>query len=165
MHNCLGRYFQLRLLQFAIITLLWKKRKVTGLYFISITSDLSEQLIFKWNNGRNERQNRWWYRCGKVQKKIEMGRGLTFYLSSVKKPPGLQILISINIEKDLTFWLPRWCSGKDSPCNAGDVSLIPGSGRSPEEANGNPLQCSCLGNHMDRGAWQATVHGAAKSWT
>ena len=66
-------------------------------------------------------------------KKIEMGRGLTFYLSSVKKPPGLQILISINIGKDLTFWLPGWCSGKESPCNAGDVSLIPGSGRSPKQ--------------------------------
>ena len=47
MHNCLGSYFQLRLLQFAIIMLLGKKRKVTELYFMSITSDLSEQLIFK----------------------------------------------------------------------------------------------------------------------
>ena len=58
----------------------------------------------------------------------------------------------------MPFWLPRWHSGKESPCNAGDASLIPGSGRSPEEGNGNRLQYSCLGNPMDRGAWQATVH-------
>ena len=42
---------------------------------------------------------------------------------------------------------------------------IPGSGRPPGEGNGNPLQCSCLENPMDRGAWQATVHGVTKSWT
>ena len=44
-------------------------------------------------------------------------------------------------------------------------STSPGSGRSPGEGNGNPLQYSCLGNPMDRGAWQATAHGVAKSWT
>ena len=49
---------------------------------------------------------------------------------------------------------------KDSACNAGDPSLIPGSGRSPGEGNGNPLQYSCLENPMDKGAWQATVHGS-----
>ena len=54
------------------------------------------------------------------------------------------------------------------PANAGDVRYagsIPGSGRSPGEGNGNPFQCSCLENPMDRGVWRATVHGAAKSWT
>ena len=49
--------------------------------------------------------------------------------------------------------------------NAGDRDSIPGSGRSPGEGIGNPLQYSCLGNPMNRGAWQATVHGLAKSWT
>jgi len=52
-------------------------------------------------------------------------------------------------------------AGKESTCNArdtGDTSSIPGSGRSPGEGNGNPLQYSCLKNPMDRGAWQATVH-------
>ena len=48
--------------------------------------------------------------------------------------------------------------------NAGDEGLIPGWGRSPGEGNGNPLQYSCLGNHMNRGAWGSTVHGVAKSW-
>ena len=48
---------------------------------------------------------------------------------------------------------------------AGDVGSIPGSGRSSGEGNGNPLQYSCLGNPMDRGAWWAAVHGVAKSRT
>ena len=52
--------------------------------------------------------------------------------------------------------------GKDSACNAGDTGSIPGSGRSPAEGNGNPLQYSCLENPMDRGAWQATIHGVAR---
>ena len=47
------------------------------------------------------------------------------------------------------------------PVNAGDTDMIPGSGRSPEGENGNPLQYSCLGNAMDREAWQAAVHGVA----
>ena len=51
---------------------------------------------------------------------------------------------------------------KNPPANAGDASLIPGSGRSPAEGNGNPLQYSSLGNPMDRGNWRATIHGAAK---
>ena len=55
--------------------------------------------------------------------------------------------------------------GKESSCNAGDLGLIPGLGRSPGEGNGNPLQYSCLEIPMDRGAWQATVHGVAKSRT
>jgi len=59
-----------------------------------------------------------------------------------------------------------WClSGKESACYAGDAGSIPGSGRSLGEGNGNSLQDSCLGNFMDRGAWWATVHGVAKSWT
>ena len=53
--------------------------------------------------------------------------------------------------------------GKASACNAGDSGSIPGSGRSPGEGNGNPLQHSCLENPMDGGAWQATVRGVAKS--
>ena len=48
---------------------------------------------------------------------------------------------------------------------AGDMGLISGLGRYPEEGNGTPLQYSCLENPMDRGAWQATVHGVAKSRT
>ena len=57
---------------------------------------------------------------------------------------------------------------KNLPANAGDVrdtSSIPGLGRSPGGGNGNPLQYSCLGNPIDRGAWQATVHRVAKRQT
>ena len=54
---------------------------------------------------------------------------------------------------------------KASACNAGDLSSIPGSGRSAGEGNGNPLQYSCLENPMDGGAWWAAVHGVAKSQT
>ena len=57
---------------------------------------------------------------------------------------------------------------KNPPANAGDkrdAGLIPGSGRSPGGGNGSPLQCSCLENPMDRGAWKVIVHGVAKSQT
>ena len=57
---------------------------------------------------------------------------------------------------------PGGSDGKVPVYNAGDPGSIPGSGRSPEEGNGNPLQYSCLGNPMDRGAWGATVHGVTK---
>ena len=52
--------------------------------------------------------------------------------------------------------------GMESACNARDSGLIPGSGRSPGEGTGNPLQYSCLENPMDREAWWATVHGVTK---
>ena len=61
--------------------------------------------------------------------------------------------------------VPGGSDGKASACNVGDLGWIPGLGRSPGEGNGNPLQYSCLENPMDRGAWWATVHGVAKSWT
>ena len=60
---------------------------------------------------------------------------------------------------------PGGSDGKESDCDVGDPGLIPGSGRSPGEKNGTPLQYSCLENSMDRGAWWATVHGVAKSQT
>ena len=52
--------------------------------------------------------------------------------------------------------------GKEYACNVGDLGSNPGSGRSPVEGNGNPLQYSCLGNPIDRGAWWATVRGVAR---
>ena len=58
--------------------------------------------------------------------------------------------------------IPGGSDSKESAYNAGDQGLILGLGRSPGEGNGNPLQYSCLGNPMDRGAWQARVHGVAK---
>jgi len=64
----------------------------------------------------------------------------------------LQIIIDI----------PGSSDGKELACNAGGWGLIPGLGRSPVERNSNPLQYSCLGNPMDRVAWQATVHGVTE---
>ena len=58
-----------------------------------------------------------------------------------------------------------YTDGKASVCNAGDLGLIPGLGRSPGGGYGNTLQYFCLENSMARGAWQATVHGVAKSPT
>ena len=60
---------------------------------------------------------------------------------------------------------PAGSDGRASVCNAGDPGLIPASGRSPGEGNGNPLQYSCLENSMDGGAWWATVHGVPESHT
>ena len=75
--------------------------------------------------------------------------GLYKYLYSCIVPPGF----------------PQWLSGKESACPAGDAGLIPGSGRSPGEENGNPPLYPCLENPMDRGAWQATVHGVMEGET
>ena len=62
---------------------------------------------------------------------------------------------------------PAGSDSKESACSAGNLGSIPGLGRSPGEGNGNPLQYSCLENpiDIDRGAWQAIVHGVAKNWT
>ena len=65
----------------------------------------------------------------------------------------------------LPLGFPGGSEVKASACNAADLGLIPGLGRSPWEGNGTPLQYSCLENPMDGGAWWATVHGVAKSRT
>ena len=64
-----------------------------------------------------------------------------------------------------TLGFPGGSDGKESAHNGGDLGSIPGLGRSPGEGNGYPLWYSCLENFMDRGAWQATVHGVANSGT
>ena len=69
--------------------------------------------------------------------------------------------ISVFILSEL---LPGGYVVKNQPTNAGDLGLIPRSRRSPGKGNGNPLHYSCLGNPMDRGAWQAMVHGVAKGF-
>ena len=54
---------------------------------------------------------------------------------------------------------------KNLPANAGDLGLIPGLGRYPGGGQDNPLQYSCMGNPMDRGAWRVILHGVTKNWT
>ena len=61
--------------------------------------------------------------------------------------------------------LPWWLDGKESVRQAGDMSMIPGSGRFAGRRHGNPFSILAWENPMDRGAWQATIHGTAKSWT
>ena len=68
---------------------------------------------------------------------------------------GIQVFIGLPCSSD----------GKESACNAGDLCLIPGLGRSPGEGNSNPLQCSSLENSVDRVAWLAIVHGIAERQT
>ena len=69
---------------------------------------------------------------------------------------GLKISIMCVIS---TLGFPGGTVAKSLPANAGDAGLVPVSGRSSGEGNSNPLQCSCLENSMDRGAWRATAHG------
>ena len=65
----------------------------------------------------------------------------------------------------MDYWASLATDGKESACNAGDPGLIPGTGRFPGGGHGNPLQYSYLENSMERGAWQATVHGVTRSRT
>ena len=83
---------------------------------------------------------------------------------------GTHHVLSVDLfhRKDRSLALLGFAGGSDgeeSACNAGDAGSIPGSGTSSGEGNGNPLQHPCLENPMDRGAWWATVHRMAKSWT
>ena len=78
--------------------------------------------------------------------------------------PGIRHYLSVPQIGHLSF--PTSDSdGKESTCNVGDLSLIPGLGGAPGGGHGNPLQNSCLENLMDRGVWRAIVHGITKSQT
>ena len=82
-----------------------------------------------------------------------------------EKTIGLMVKVGSVIYYLCNLGLPRWLSDKESTCQARDMGLIPGLERSPGEGNGNPLQYSCLGNPLDRGACRATVYGVTKSRT
>ena len=89
---------------------------------------------------------------------IDLDEAQLYEYASGCKSDGLGFLLQFGFRR-----FPGGSEVKASARNAGDLGLIPGSGRSPGEGNGNPLQYSCLENPMDRGAWWATVHGVAKS--
>ena len=100
---------------------------------------------------------------------------LLYYLPSIGIPRST-LLRRHNVYPKSPIWLtlsyhlgfPWWLSSKESACNAGeagDTGSVPGSRRPPGGRRGYPLQYSCLGNLMDRGAWQATVHRVTKSCT
>ena len=90
------------------------------------------------------------------------------YISSTKKhtsplynlPSCFHSILCLSLKSAFSIFISS--VSKESACNAGDPGFIPGSGRSPGEGNGNPLQCYCPKNPMDRGAWQATVHGVTR---
>ena len=88
---------------------------------------------------------------------------VSFYKHRPLAPMLLKYPSTYLISSLLSPWgFPGVSDGKESACNAGDTSLIPGSRRSPGEGNGNSLQYSSLENSMDRGAWQAIVHRVSK---
>ena len=87
------------------------------------------------------------------------------YYTQWKTPDLKDYILYDSIYTTFGKSFPGSSDGKASAYNTGDLGLIPGWGRSPGEGNDNPLQYSCLENPMDWGAWWATVHGVAKSWT
>ena len=117
------------------------------------TLDLLAQAIIQQTSIHCEperNQQRW-------ESPLPMCKLITFCIFSWHKVQGaLQISFIRRLK------LPWWLSGKEPLPKAGDLGLIPESGRSPGDGNGNPLQCSCQGNPMNRGAWQAIVHEVAK---
>ena len=98
---------------------------------------------------------------GKLYSWSQIYRTLLFYAGLTQ----IVVWFWIFCETSVPFDFPGSSEGKESASNVGDPGSIPGRGRSPGEGNGNPLQYSCLENLMDRGAWQATVHGVAESQT
>ena len=103
---------------------------------------------------------------------VDHGSGLIGEQIMAEFQDSFRLSTSFCLKLVLIYWLPNpWLgfpggsAGKESGCNAGDLGSIPGLGRSPGEGNGYPLQYSCLENSMDRGAWQATIYGVAKSQT
>ena len=74
------------------------------------------------------------------------------------------MVVGINLGSQ-RMGLPGGSDGQELACNMREPGLIPGSGRSSGEGNGNPLQYSCLENPMDKGSWWVTVHGVTKSQT
>ena len=83
-------------------------------------------------------------------------------IANISRNVVLRNTTNIASNSFLYTFLPGDSDGKETACHAGDPGLIPGSGRSPGEGNGIPLQYSCLENSVDRGAWWATVLGIAR---
>ena len=135
-------------------------KPTTNLWAVDSFSPLEEE-------GKLERESRSAWCCGFLRLEV-----VTWVASSVLYFTEGEI--QPRREKDDTvshgrpgkpWWARRFPGGsadKESTCNAGDLGSIPGLGRSPGGGNGNPLQYSCLGNPMDRGAWRATVLGSQR---
>ena len=96
-----------------------------------------------------------------------MGRGAWWIQSMGSQRVGHDLVTNQQLVLAYLFFkgLPGGSVGKESACNVGHLGSTPGSGRSPAERNGRPLQYSRLENSKDRGAWWATIHGITNSWT
>ena len=95
-----------------------------------------------------------------------MGKSEYGQISFSWAPESLQMVTAAReIKRPFLLSLPGGSDVKESACSVGDPGLISGSGRSPREGNGSPLQYACLENPMDRRTWGATGHRDAKSWT
>ena len=108
-------------------------------------------------------ENPKWHRMWKIwSKKVTWSAQLIEKkaFEKIQHPCTIKTLNKLKVEGNLSF--PGVSVVMNPPANEGEVGSIPGLGRSPGEGNDNPLQCSCLGNPMDRGAWWATVHGVEK---
>ena len=88
-----------------------------------------------------------------------------YYDLTILKPTRKDDILGMREGGLCSLGFPGGSDGNSSAYNAGDPGSIPGSGRSSGEGNSNPLQYFCLENPMDGGAWEATVHGVAKSQT
>ena len=91
------------------------------------------------------------------------GRTLTIEAGKIAKQANGAVLVRYGDTAVSLF--PCGSDCKESACNSGDLGSVRGSGRSPGEGNGNPLQCSCLENPRDGGAWRAADYGVAQSRT
>ena len=108
----------------------------------------------------------WLAQC---EEHLSAGASTTREMEEERK--GKNVKPGIELFNDWNIWFflvskvsfPAGSDGKESTCSAGDLGSIPGSGRSPGEGNGNPLQYPCLVNSTDRGTWQPTVRGVTKS--
>ena len=99
--------------------------------------------------------------CHFLLQEIFPTQGLNPGLPHYRHQGSVCVCVCVCIYKEFPWWL----SGKESACRAGDLGLIPGSGRSTGGGHGNPLQYSCLENPMDRRAWRAAVCGVVQSRT
>ena len=134
-----------------------KQVKTTRYHLTPIWMAIIKKTInnkYEWERGEKGTLVHWQWECNLVQPLWET------VWNFIKK---LKIeLFTIRPSNSMGF--PRGSNGKESACSAGDYPSIPGSGRSPGGGHGNPLQCSCLENPTDRGAWRATVHGVRYDW-